>query len=213
MSRFIRAFVAAAALLTSATASAEGLPEAILPSDIAVHGPEPREAWVPGGMAVTVGGGVVDFLRSDARSLANVGGTWDVRARFATRYVISAEIAYIGSLQATSASGLDPSALLMSNGLEGVGRINILAGAVQPYGLIGFGYRHYDVIRSSYNTSVIQNRDGVFHVPMGGGVTFRLWRFVLDLRVTFRPTFSANLMGPMVDLSTVSGDALFGFEL
>ncbi len=213
MAPFIRASLAAAVLLVSRPALADDLPPAIVPEEVAAVPGAPGQAIVPGGLAITAGVGVVSFVSGEATDLAEAGGSWDVRVRFATRYVISAELAYIGSMQGTDVAGLDPRALLMANGVEAAGRVNILAGAVQPYVFVGFGYRHYDIIDSSFNSSIMRDSDQVFHVPLGGGVSLRFARLFFDVRFTFRPTFSSSLMGPLIDLSTVSGDALIGVEL
>lgn len=193
----------------------DDLRQALAPPDVGVRGLDPGEAMFPPGFAISLGGGVVGMLNGETNDFIEVGGGWDVRLHFATRFFISGELAYIGELHPTEAIGLDPDALLLGNGIEANVRVNVLSGMVQPFFFVGIGYRHYDLVNADFNTSaIVSDNDDVGHVPFGAGVKVRVTYFYADARFTFRPTWSSDLLGDGgPDLSTAAFDLLIGFEL
>ncbi len=109
-------------LMTSPAYAQEGL----IPFGVGVDQMHSAPSLV--GIQVTGGGSVTDFTERYARSFTNVGGGWNVRVGFLTRFLISGEIQYIGTAQRINAVGLDNNAVLLSNGAEFNLRLNILPG-------------------------------------------------------------------------------------
>lgn len=171
----------------------------------------------PYGMSAMIGGGVFGFTDSDATDFTNVGGAWEARFAFGTREMIGTEVAYTGTAQGLDAVGLDDDALLISTGLEALGRINVGVYDWQPYAIAGVGWRRYDVTNSDFNTSNIREDDNVFEIPLGIGVSYRMNQFVLDVRGVFRPTLDNDLIVNPADedeaqLHNWSATARLGFE-
>ncbi len=87
------------------------------------------------------GGGVTDFSSPTVRDMTGTGGAWDVRLIFGQREVLALETAYVGSAHYISALGLDNDAMLVSNGAEGVLRLNIPVidhgSIIEPFGFVG----------------------------------------------------------------------------
>jgi len=167
------------------------------------------------GAEVAVGGGVMDFSKSTARGLTNVGGSWNVRLTAGTRSIVGIEGAYIGSAQSASAPGLDTSAAIIGNGAEGALRLNIpLAmgdGMIEPFGLAGLGWNHFNVVNDDFNTSVIRDSDNVMTVPVGGGLAFAWRGLMVDARYTYRFAFDDDLFGG-ADMSNWIVSANIGAE-
>lgn len=146
-----------------------------------------------GGAALTVGGGVVDFTDGDARDITDVGGLWEARLGIGHRYMVGAEVAYVGTAQDISVLGLDNDALLLSSAIEGVARVNIGNWTVQPFIFGGVGWANYDIINEDFNTSSISGDDNMVTVPVGGGLAGHISGFLVDGRFTYRPTFDDDL--------------------
>ncbi|HZO12313.1 MAG TPA: hypothetical protein VFB62_03615, partial [Polyangiaceae bacterium] len=49
------------------------------------------------GIGLTAGGGVNDFTDDDVQAATQIGGAWDVRLTFGTRFVIAGELGYVGT--------------------------------------------------------------------------------------------------------------------
>ena len=163
------------------------------------------------GLQIDVGGGAQGFLDRDASSLTDPGGSWTARAVIGTRSHIAAEAAYVGSAQALDVLGVDDRANLMSNGVEGLVRLNILTGAVQPYVGAGYTWRHYRVANSSVNTSSVADRGNVSEIPVAAGLAYRFRPFVVDARFNLRNAFATTII-PNANLSTWNAEAKVGFE-
>src|SRR5688572_18357958 len=69
----------------------------------------------PFGVSAAVGGGFTSFVRNDVRDFTRVGGAWQARLVFGTRYHWGFEASYSGSEQNVEALGLDDSAALRSH--------------------------------------------------------------------------------------------------
>lgn len=150
------------------------------------------------GGALSIGGGATGFTNEDMRSLTDPGGAWGVRLAMGSRSFIGGELGYSGTVQNIEALGLDTDANLMSNGLDGSVRLNLIPnGMVQPYVTAGVGWRRYDIL-SDTNTSALQDEDNVLELPASAGVAFKLDQFLLDARATFR----SSLYNDLVDSDT-----------
>ncbi len=164
-------------------------------TDIEIHAapppePEPAEIQVMEepkkgpGFSVSAGGGVFGFA-GDANDLADEGGAYTARLGIGTRQLVGFEVAYVGTAQDVDALGLDDDAVLISNGVEGVARLNIGTFQLQPYILGGVGWKRYDMVNEDFNTSSIEDNDDVIEFPVGGGLSWRYEGFLLDGRGTY----------------------------
>ena len=146
------------------------------------------------GMALTVGGGVVDFMDDDARALGDMGGAWEARLTLGTRSPLAIEAAYVGSAHNIDALGLDGNALLLGTAVETDLRVNFATGPVQPYIFGGIGYTRYDVTNEDFNTSSVNDSEQMGHLPLGAGIGTQWGGFLLDVRGTVRPAFEDDLV-------------------
>jgi hypothetical protein len=151
------------------------------------------------GTAVELGGGVVNFSGNTARSMTNVGGTWNLRLAFGTRSIVGLEAAYVGSAQGLTASGLDPNAVLVGNGAEAALRLNaplIYRGSlVEPFAFGGAGWTRYNVVNDNFNASIVREKDDVLTVPFGAGIAASYLGFMFDARFTYRVLYDQQLLG------------------
>lgn len=161
----------------------------------------PKEAPVSRvGTMLTVGAAATNFTEDGPQAVTNPGMAWDVRATLGSRSLVGIEGAYVGSLQDVEAPGLDNSAMLASNGVEGALRINapvtIGDGLISPYGFGGIGYKRYQMAWDNGTTSGdIAQHDDTLTVPVGIGLSAGLMGVTLDARATYRQTFMTELVG------------------
>lgn len=147
------------------------------------------------GLSASVGGGVVGFTDEDTRDFADVGGTWEARVAVGTRERVAFEAAYIGGAQGVDALGLDGDAVLLSTGIEGNVRLNLIEEqGFQPYLLAGVGWKRYDVTNADFNTSSLADDDNVVEIPLGVGIGYRYERVIVDVRGMFRPSANEDLI-------------------
>lgn len=147
------------------------------------------------GVAISAGAGTSGFTSDALRGSANVGGDWDVRATFGTRSLLAVEGSYIGSAQSISALGVDSSAMLVGNGVQGALRLNgTIDAPVQPFVFAGAAWRRYDLTNTSINTSDIAGHDDVLEIPVGVGLSGRWNGLVLDARGEFRMATNEDLL-------------------
>jgi len=164
---------------------------------------QPRGWYQSAGFSLTLGGGVEGFTNDSMRSTTKDGGDWTVRAGFGTNLPISLEAAYIGSAQDINALGLDRSALLVGNGVQGDVRINGTWNMpVQPFVYGGVAWRRYQIQNSDFNTSDVRDQDDVLEVPVGVGLGFKAVGFTFDLRGEYRPSFYDNLVPDRTNTTT-----------
>ncbi len=192
------------------------------PVEPEIEEPEPspgeraQEIFEDIGVGVSVGGGVTGFTQSDARDFVDVGGNWEARLAFGTRFPVGVEAAYVGNAHDIDALGLDEDAILVGNGVEGVARVNIpIIEELTPYALAGLGYTRYTLANEDFNTSAVDDNDNVGYVPLGAGVTYRVGRAAFDLRGKFSPAFNDDLLegeDPDADLDTWGVTGRIGFE-
>lgn len=202
---------AAALLLTALPVSAQ---EALIPVGVGADRMDPVPTDI--GITATLGGGVEHFVEQTPRNFADVGGSWNLRVAALSRFLLSPELAYVGSAQNMDAAGLDPSAYLLSNGGEANLRLNLLTGMVQPYVFGGIGFRHYSIQSTDTNLTALRDSDTIGVVPVGGGVMFRIEQFVVDARGTFRFAFEDQMMAAAGDedlgMSTWAAELRGGVE-
>lgn len=147
------------------------------------------------GVSLAAGGGASGFTNDALRNTTDVGGDWDVRATVGTRSPIAFEGSYIGSAQQINALGLDDSAVLVGNGVQGALRLNATVDLpVQPFVFAGAAWRRYDLTNTNQNLSDVQGEDDVLEVPMGAGIAAHLGGLVLDVRGEFRASAMEDLM-------------------
>ena len=174
----------------------------------------------PFGMALSVGGGVAGFTDDTMTDLTDPGGAWDARLTIGSRLPVSLEAAYIGTAQSIDALGLDPDSTLVSNGVEGNLRLNIGRYNVQPFIFAGAGWQRYDLVNDSFNTSSVDDRDDVFSLPMGVGISGKYRGLLVDVRGTYREVWGNDLVvtptlssdDDDVELNNIAGTARIGFE-
>lgn len=163
------------------------------------------------GMDAMVGGGVTSFINTAATDVTRPGGIWTARLILGTRSHFGAEAAYLGTAQALDAIGVDQSAYLLSNGLEGSFRINALTGALQPYAVAGLAWRHYTVQNTKVNTSSVKDVDDVAEIPVGLGIAYRYAGLVADARASMNTALNSSLMGS-TNLTNIHLSVKVGFE-
>lgn len=160
-----------------------------------------REAGPPSGYgaAVQLGGGVMNFSGSTARSLTDVGGSWDLRLAWGTRTLVGVEAAYIGTANSLNVSGIGGDAALLGSGAEGVLRLNApmeyRGSLFAPFAFGGLGWTRFDVINEDFNNSIVASEDDVMTFPVGGGVAFGYRGLFVDARFTYRFVTREDLIG------------------
>jgi hypothetical protein len=177
------------------------------PAPAAPEAVEMRPWYETIGYGISIGGGVDDFVGDDARATTKVGGGWDARLTIGTRQWLAGEVSYIGSAQAIDALGLDSSAVLVGNGVQGALRVNFARNEyVQPFIYGGGAWRRYDLTNESFNTSDVSSKDDVFEMPVGVGVAGYIAGFMADLRGEYRGVWGNDLIpAPRGNDSTIVG--------
>ncbi|MDP2343610.1 MAG: hypothetical protein Q8O67_21805 [Deltaproteobacteria bacterium] len=167
----------------------------------------------PAGIYGLLGGGVA--VRQNPREVV-VGGYWDARVGVGTRSVLGAEAAYVGSARDITAPGLNSDAVLVSNGLEGVARINLpiepanTGWLIEPFAFGGLGWSRFNISTDNANTSSIDDVNDVMTLPVGLGMALGYGGVTLDARATFRPA-----VGPGFEENSLNAwglGAALGFE-
>lgn len=167
--------------------------------------------WSPNGMAVSVGGGFIQFTDASANAAAPLGASWTARFTYGTRSHLGWEAAYLGTVQSMATLGFDNRGTLYSNGLEGAVRLNALTGDWQPYFSAGVGWRRYGVSTLLGNTSSIADHDDAAELPLSLGLAWRYRGLIADLRAELRPVL-ANALMPGTPTTTWGMGARVGFE-
>jgi len=176
----------------------------------------------PVGIYGYVGGGVTNFTEPEAVGATTTGGYWDARLGVGTRSILGGEVAYVGGARDVDALGLNNSAFLVNNGLEGVARLNVPITTnkvlVEPYTFGGVGWQHYNLASETTNTSDVQDSDDIMTVPLGLGLAFGFSGFTLDARATYRHAVFSDLLGNSTSsfdsesLNSWGAGAALGFE-
>jgi hypothetical protein len=181
------------------------------------QGPPVAETWrAPVGVGFLVGGGFEDFRNGTLRSMTGNGGYWNARAVVGTRQIVGLEAAYVGDARSISGLGLNGDSRLMSNGLEGVARLNLpLAqgpSLLEPFAFVGLGWAHYQVTGNNALTSQVASSDDVMTLPYGAGLELSYRGLMADARFTYRQTYYDNLLGSGGNLNNWGVGAQIGFE-
>jgi hypothetical protein len=159
-----------------------------------------EHTWVAKvGAGILVGGGFEDFTNSTMRGMTSTGGNWTARVLAGTRQFVGVEAGYVGSLRSIDALGLQSSARLLSNGLEGAARLNVpvvmrRTQLLEPFGFIGLGWSRYQLQNTTTVTADLERNDDVMTLPVGGGLEYAIGRFMADARFTYRATYYNDLM-------------------
>ncbi len=208
--------IIAAVLLTVPISIASAQFESDLEEDkdtVEVGDPNRPTLYSKVGMGIAGGAGVSGFTDSSMNDVADVAGAWEARLVVGTRTYLAGEVAYVGSAQDVTITGLDSSAYLLSNGLQGAVRANFIPeGMWQPYVVVGAAWRRYNVENKDVNTSSMRNEDDVLEVPFGAGLSFRTDGLLLDARLMARPAVDADLLGDQAELHTLDGKLTAGWE-
>ncbi len=176
--------------------------------------PAPSENLLtPFGEYFLAGGGVTNYTDGAVRNKVDVGGTWDVRLGFGSRFYVGAEAAYVGSARQSGSIGSN----LVTNGVEGVVRVQYpyVTGKwlVEPFAFGGAGWTHFELNGA---TPGVRSSDDVFVVPFGGGVGVAYDHILFDARFTYRQTFNEALLKTAVDgapnLASWAVTASLGYE-
>ncbi len=205
--------LALAAGLALASVPAIASPDEPATSELRQGAAPSEDLLTPFGEYFLVGGGVTNYVDSGVRNKVDVGGTWDVRLGFGSRFYLGAEAAYVGSARQTGSIGSN----LVANGAEGILRVQYpyLTGKwlVEPFVFGGAGWTHLEL--NSAATGV-RSTDDVLVVPFGGGITAAYDHILFDARFTYRQTFNEALLRtavePAPNLATWAVTASVGYE-
>jgi hypothetical protein len=184
--------------VTEATVPVQPLPQPGYYRHGAAH--DTAHTWVGRlGTGLLVGGGFEDFTNDNLRGMTGGAGTWNARAIAGTRQFVGVEAAYVGAARGVDALGVQSSAVLVSNGVEGALRLNVPVvlrsrQLLEPFGFVGVGWSRYQVTNTNVNTSSLAGNDDIMSLPMGGGLEYAIGRFMADARFTYRATYYNDLM-------------------
>lgn len=170
----------------------------------------PRHVFSRIGLGALIGGGVTQYFDDAVDDRLQAGGSWSARLELGTRSYLGGEVGYVGSAQQLEGfSGTD--ALLVSNGVEGLLRWNILTGAIQPYLGAGLGWKDYRLRNTSVTFADITPQANFAHVPTAAGIAFRGGGLIIDTRFSVGVPISPDLIG---NSRLISWDATgrVGFE-
>ncbi len=194
------AAASAAAVLFAGTAHAQGY-QLTAPAD------DRAPLVTDYGIGVTIGGGVEGFTSDIADDTTDIGGSWDLRVEFGTRFPLSVEAAYVGTAQNIKGLTGADSGTLIGTTAEAALKFNVDTGSVfRPFAFAGLGWRRYDVTDAEFTTAAvgIRDQDNLMVFPLGGGVRYDYRGIGADLRFTFRPAIEEDLI---LDTSRDSGAA------
>ena len=147
--------------------------------------PLPKQAyplehtWVSRlGAGILVGGGFEDFTNNTMQNMTGTAGMWTARVLAGTRRFFGVEAAYVGNARSIDALGLQSSATLIANGVEGDARVNVpvvMRGSScwsrSPSS--GVGWQHYQVTNTNTFTSDLARDDDVWPCRSAAGSSTR----------------------------------------
>jgi opacity protein-like surface antigen len=161
---------------------------------------------------VSAGGGVSGFI-TDAADQTKVGGAWDVRVRLRTPILLGAEIGYVGTANGVSdrMAASAPNGIILGDGVEVNAVLSVLPHdpLIDPYVFAGAGYTRFSLVNeTTFNPSVVRDKDNAFVLPSGAGLALRLAdNFLVDARFTYRAVFDDGMIftkGPGTDAVNMS---------
>lgn len=161
-----------------------------------------------------VGGGLTNYLDHTVKDRADTGYSWEARAGFGSRFFVGGELAYVGSTRTVTGFGRS----LVAQGLESDLRVQYPYETgkwlIEPFALVGVGWSHFSINTAS--KAARNDADDVLVMPVGGGVMVGYERLLLDLRFSYRQTFSENLVsrddGSAASLKSWAVTASLGVE-
>jgi hypothetical protein len=200
--------------LTAGTASADDDRRFNDPYAPVTHEDHDAHLRTPHGLELALGGGVNNFTNAAVNDRTNPGGAWTVRALYGSRALLAAELAYIGTAADLTGAGIDPDAKLLSNGAEGLLRLNLGTGPLQPYAFGGAAWKRYTLMNNGPGTTIVRDGDNVLEIPFGAGIAMRARGFVFDARFDYRPAFDEEMFTfADNDMDNWAATARIGFEL
>ena len=167
------------------------------------------------GESLVVSGGVTNFIEDSIRNRTDVGGFWEARLGFGTRFWVGVEGAYTGSARKIRDTGVDTN--LIGNGAEGDVRLNYPYSngnwLIEPFAFGGLGWTHFNVNGLQASTASLRSSDDVLTVPVGGGLTVGYDHILFEGRFTYRQTFNEDLVpGGNGTLKNWAAGASVGYE-
>ena len=171
-------------------------PQATPPPPMAMEEPAVERPWYDRiGYGLSLGGGVDDFVGSEARDFTNVGGSWNLRFTAGTKSYLALEGSYIGSAQSINVLGLDTNAVLVGNGHPGCVAYQRRGNyVVQPFVYGGAAWRNYSLSNTVINTSDVTDNANEFEVPLGIGFAGYIHGFMADVRGEYRFAWGDELV-------------------
>jgi hypothetical protein len=140
-----------------------------------------EKPWWDHQFAISVGGGVDDFARSDAKAATSMGGSWNARLTMGVHSYLSGEFSYIGSAQTLHMFG--NSQTLYGNGAQGALRINLLPHLdVTPFAYGGAAWRYYNTSGGAFGNT----HEDKLEVPVGAGIAAYVADMMFDVRGEYR---------------------------
>lgn len=136
--------------------------------------------------SATVGVGIVQFTGSAMREHAAEGVGWETRVAFGAGSDTVFELGYLGTLHEVDGSNL------LGSIFEGVFKVPLGFGAIQPYAIAGIGWGHYKV--TDPIATMMERTDNVATYPLGGGLTVKRGELVLDVRCVYRIVDHVDLL-------------------
>lgn len=149
------------------------------------------------GIGVVLGGGIQSFTNSTATSVTDIAGAWNLRVEVGTDFPISGEASYVGTAQSIDGLFGNENGTLIGTAVEGAVKWNISTGTpARPFLLAGVGWQHYSVSNADFTTAAdgIADSDNQVVFPLAAGVRYSRYGFDADLRFTFSPAVSANMI-------------------
>jgi hypothetical protein len=158
-------------------------------------------------MSVSLGGGISEFVESQVRDRTGVNGEYELRLVFGVSSPLAFELAYVGTAVGIEGLAGENNATLLSNGVEGLARVNFTRGPVQPFVVGGASWVHYSVVDARVSLSDVRDSDNVLALPFGGGLAGYVpdTGLVIDARFIYRATFYDDLLRPMVGSGSGAG--------
>jgi hypothetical protein len=158
-------------------------------------------------MAISLGGGISEFADSKIRDRTGVSGEYEARVLFGVNSPLAFEAAYVGTASALTGLSGESNATLVSNGVEGLARLNIGTYQIQPFVVGGAGWTRYNVVNTKVSLSDIRDSDDVLAIPFGAGVSSYIpdTGFMIDARFIYRATFDDELVRPTASNTTGAG--------
>jgi hypothetical protein len=159
----------------------------------------PPPAFAPNQVALTVGGGVSNFVRDRISDNNSLAGAWDVRLTVGTRSYVSFEAAYMG----TAMRAFDPfeDRTITTTQVFGAWRLNATRGRFQPFLSAGVGWinlHRFGGVETSpvAATNFAHNENGAVF-PFGAGVVTYLGQHAtVDLRGSYNIVSAASDFTP-----------------